>query len=370
MLTRRQFLAATAALAATPALRAIAADDVFSFPLLGDIHYDRLDDHDLAWLKQAHPGDVRQVENYSRITADVLAPLLAEVSSAVRSAKAPVPFVAQIGDLVEGLCGSPALARKQADEALAAVAEAHFDRPFLMTKRNHDVTGPGAKDVFQEVLLGSFINHPTCSRQHRASFAVEHPTALLAFFDCYDAVESLAWLQSLVTNELRGRQLIVLTHQPVVPYTPRLWHVFERPADATKRAALLDLLGQHRAIVLNGHLHKYGLLVRETGHGGRFAQLSISSVIASRDAKPKQVVEGKEHYGPGLLELEPDFSPTTAEARAAYLKAEAPRVSHYNYADAAGYAMLHVRGATVTADVYNAVGQDRWRSVGLTDLLA
>src|SRR5438445_5020636 len=118
-LTRRQFLAATAATAVFPLLpNAAPTDDTFSFPLLGDIRYDRLDDHDLDWLKKDHPADVRQVENYSRITSEIVTPLLTEVSALAAASGVPVPFIAQIGDLVEGLCGSPALARKQADEAL------------------------------------------------------------------------------------------------------------------------------------------------------------------------------------------------------------------------------------------------------------
>src|SRR5690242_12301759 len=60
----------TARAADAPALTAS-----FSFPLLGDLHFDRLAHHDMEWLAKEHPGDVHQVQNYSRITAEVQPPL-------------------------------------------------------------------------------------------------------------------------------------------------------------------------------------------------------------------------------------------------------------------------------------------------------
>src|SRR4051812_36941012 len=113
LLSRRQLPSAIAGLAlGAPALAAAigegpAADESFAFPVLGDLHFDRLAHHDLDWLRRDHPGDVAQVENYSRITREVLPRLLDEVRglAARAPAPAPAPFVVQLGDLVEGLCG-------------------------------------------------------------------------------------------------------------------------------------------------------------------------------------------------------------------------------------------------------------------------
>ena len=41
-----------------------------SFIVLGDIHYDRMKDHDMEWLK-TKPDDLRQVKEYTRITNDI-----------------------------------------------------------------------------------------------------------------------------------------------------------------------------------------------------------------------------------------------------------------------------------------------------------
>lgn len=50
--------------------RAAAATAAFFFVLLGDLHFDRLAHHNLDWLQKEKPDDLRQVQNYSRLTAE------------------------------------------------------------------------------------------------------------------------------------------------------------------------------------------------------------------------------------------------------------------------------------------------------------
>src|SRR5436309_3354629 len=118
-MTRREFVRRTAAGAAVLGAGgswalATPADTGWAVPFLGDLHIDRPDHHDMAWLAKEHPNDVSQVQNYCRITRDVTPKLLAVVRQQATDSPVPVPFVLQIGDLVEGLCGSEALAAKQA----------------------------------------------------------------------------------------------------------------------------------------------------------------------------------------------------------------------------------------------------------------
>jgi hypothetical protein len=284
----------------------------------------------------------------------------------------PVPFVVHVGDFVEGLCGSAELARKQCEETVAFFRAAKFARPFLITKGNHDVTGPGASEAYERVVLPLFMNEPIISDHAGACFAVRRPGSLIVFFDSYDK-KSLAWLQQVLAKhrpDPANGWLFVVIHQPVVPYTGRLWHVYERAQGESKdRAQLLELLGRHRAIVLNGHLHKYGLISRRT-EGGRFVQLSVSSVISSKDFQPKQLLEGLNHYGQDLIDLEPNFAPDTAARRAEFLKSELPHLDHFDHADAPGYAMVHVSPQRVTADIYVGLGTRPWRTVDLSALLA
>jgi hypothetical protein len=330
---------------------------------LGDLHFDRLEHHDLAWLAKDHPGDIRQVENYSRVTREFLPKLFQIVKSQIAAANVPVPAVLQLGDLIEGLCGTPQLADRQATEAIQLIKEADFGRPFLITKGNHDVTGPGAAEAYQRILL-PHVAEVAEGAEKRASFLQERGGTLVVFFDAYDK-SSLAWF--VKTMEQRTPQrLVVLIHPPVVPYNARSdWHIFAKPHQQAERTQFLNLLGKHRAIVLCGHLHKYSFLRRRTEQDS-FVQLAISSVATDVAAQAKHSLEGVEHYGPDLVQLEPNHSPATLDARRALLAAERLFIEHFEYADTWGHALLKVAGSRIAADVYRGLSETPWKSLDLS----
>jgi len=162
MLSRRSFIknaaAACAVLGPAGSWALVTGDDGgdWSFPLLGDLHFDRLEHHDHEWLAREHASDVSQVQNYSRITREMTPRLFVRVGeclSELQRATKRVPFVLQLGDLLEGLCGNDALAARQAREGIEFVREASFSAPLVMTKGNHDITGPGAAEAYRQILL-------------------------------------------------------------------------------------------------------------------------------------------------------------------------------------------------------------------------
>ena len=369
-LSRRDLLAAAGGLlAAGPALAkpAPARDkNAFAFVTLGDLHFDRLAHHNMPWLEQEHPGDVHQVQNYSQLTGSILPRLFPEVREQVRTSPVPMPFTLHVGDLVEGLCGSGDLARTQCQEAVRFVKDAGLGHPFVMTKGNHDVTGPGSVEAYNELVL-PFTTAPAQSHGPAGSWSMRQGDAQFLFFDAYSP-ESLAWLER--TAEKRdARHLIVVIHPPVVPYGARSrWHIFANARQAEQRKRLLDLLGRHSAIVLSGHLHKYGCVVRKTDTG-RFVQLAISSIIQRADTTPRQERAGLEQYGPDLVQLEPNFDPKSEADRRLALTEEKPHLLHFEYADAAGYAVVSVDGADVKAEIYNGIGNRLWKTLDLTGLL-
>lgn len=347
---------------------AIAApeSDRCSIPLLGDLHFDRPEHHDMDWLAKEHPGDVRQVENYCRITAERMRPLLDKVGGACRRLQAAgtsVPFVLQLGDLVEGLCGSEQLARRQASDAIEFVEHAKLPVPMAITKGNHDVTGPGAVTVYNESLI-PFVAKGLKAKVTKATFTQSVAGSLLVFYDAYDRA-SLDWFAG-VLDELKPRRLIVAIHPPVVPYNARsTWHIYSSPKQQEQRTRLLDLLGRHRALVLCGHLHKYSFLVRRTD-SGHFAQLAISSVASTSDGRAKDVLQGVDDYRPDLVDLEPSHSPDTVATRRKWLAAERPFIERFEYADTWGHAALHLRGEKASVDVFRGFDEQPWKSIEAT----
>src|SRR5262245_37258707 len=200
MITRRSFLSSSTAACAVlgPAANwALAAEESadWSIPLLGDLHFDHLEHHDHEWLAREHPGDVSQIQNYSRITRDMTPRLFERVRGSLthlQRTKTSVPFVLQLGDLLEGLCGNDELARRHAREGINFVREARFPGPMVMTKGNHDITGPGAAEAYRQILL-PFIS------EANAVFARRQGGTLVAFYDAYDK-NSLDWFDKLLAD--------------------------------------------------------------------------------------------------------------------------------------------------------------------------
>jgi hypothetical protein len=367
-MNRRTFLGnlAGSILLGSGASWALEPDAEFAFPVLGDLHFDQLDHHDMEWLKTNHPNDVAQVENYSRITREKTQKLLAAVRDRAKASKPPVPFVVQLGDLVEGLCGSEKLAARQSSDVIDLLKKTDFPAPFLFTKGNHDITGPGAVQAYEKAFV-PFMAGQAGKEITGAAFARERRGTLIVFYDAYDR-GSLDWFAK-VTEKEKPKRLIFAIHPPVVPYNARsTWHVYSSPKQAKERERLLKLLGDAKAIVLSGHLHKYSCLVRRT-ETGRFVQLALSSVANTADAKPRDLLEGVEAYNPDLVKLEPKHSPDTEKARRDALEAERPFIEHFEYADTWGHAMLTVRGESVGAEVFRGMETLPWKSLDLSKLL-
>lgn len=368
--TRREFLkfasitALMSAAGTTLCDSAVATADeppLYAVPLLGDIHYDRRDHHDFDWLRAHKAGDEKQIEGYIATTETYTPRLLAAVAKQVADLKAAgvaVPFVIQLGDLVEGLCGSFDLQTRQFADAINAIEAAKLGAPLLLTKGNHDVTGPGAPEAFDQSIL------PWLSKQAgepvKASFTKRQDDDLFVFFDAYKP--DLAWLASMFDKHRDVRHTFFCIHPPVVPYNARAdWHIYARDKAAADRAKLLSLLGGRRATVLSGHLHKFCALSRKTPTGS-IGQFALSSVLKSGKQTPRTPLEGVASYGPDLVRLEPNHVPDTVEKRRALLAEEARSIEAFSYADTAGYAVARVWRDRIAFDLYCGIGQPVWKS--------
>jgi hypothetical protein len=372
--SRREFVTALAAgaVTATALPHALAArkgnDNRFSFLLLGDTHFDRIEHHDLDWMREHYAKDISQVENYCRHTKEELPKLLRAAQARLSAADPSTAFALHVGDLVEGICGNKELATRHCVEGWEFFKKQQLGVPLLMTKGNHDITGPGATEAYNEVLLQKTAKELGREKLDGTSYSFKQGDNLFAVFDAYDRT-SIDWLEELVrANDFR--RLFVLLHLPVVPYNARSnWRVYYHERQAERRERLVDLLGHHRAIVLCGHLHKYSLLVRRC-RTGKFVQLAISSVVTNSNRIRQPKFSAVTDYGAKLTNLEPAFSPDTLDVRKKVLLNEKPFIEHFEYANNSGFAMLSVSENDVRAEVYDGTKAAKpWKTVSLSKLL-
>jgi len=372
VVNRRKFIACVSLIAAALPLGSSAFDFIpsrgkaFNFMLLGDIHFDKLEHHDMEYVKSKYPNDIVQIENYSRITKDNFPMLMNAAKEKARAINADLWL--QLGDFVEGLCGSEKLAQQQTQEFISYIAKLHLKRPFFVVKGNHDITGEGAREVYKKTVL-SWQQKELKQLLTTANYTFIHKNARFVIFDGYAANESLEWFKKVML-EHKEELLFFSVHQPVIPYSARAnWHIFSNPNQQAKREELLNLLGEHHAIVLTGHLHKTSILTRSTSTG-KFVQIAIGSVLDAPNAPVKDHLQGIEAYSENLLKLEPDFSPSTFNERKDNLEKERPFIKHFEYADLCGYATMAIsKKNEVSISIYKNADSQEWTKVNLTKLL-
>ncbi len=340
------------------------ADDQWMLEVLGDIHFDKRSHHDMDWVAREKPDSVHAVESYSETTEKNYPALLQRVKADI-SADPTCRGLIQVGDLVQGLCGSESLAKVQCEEAIASLRDLELGVPTWITKGNHDITGPGALEAYEKFVVpfcGS--NGDPEPEPNPSQFTREHNGWLIVMFDGYTN-GSLDWLDKILADREPGRLLFVV-HQPVVPYNARSgWCVYGKASQSEKRERLIRLLGKHRAVVLSGHLHKHSFVERETAEGS-FTQLSVSSVANRLDGKARDLITGIDNYTPNLVDLEPTHSPETIDARRAILAAEKPYIRRFDYGAFWGRATLHVNEDRIEAGIYQMLADEPWKHIDLT----
>lgn len=328
----------------------------YSFAFLGDLHFDRLGHHDMDWVKETHPGDIRQIKNYSQVTEQNSQGLLEAVFNSLKNQNIPTFAIIQAGDFVEGLCGSYELQVLQFKEAIAFVEPLTPSVPFLITKGNHDITGPGAAKAYSDIIV-PWLGKQLGTTMSGASYYVKHKSDLFIFFDAYR--HDLNWLDEVLDRH-PARHVFFIIHKPVVPYNARSqWHIFSKDKEQFQREKLLSLLGKYHVIVLSGHLHHYSVLRRKTD-GGVFVQLAMNGVIDIDERKVK-LLEGVDKYTPELVDLEANFNTKTKHTRRELLKKEKPFIDYFELAETPCYSLIKVSDNYIDVDVRLRSSQSTWR---------
>jgi 3',5'-cyclic AMP phosphodiesterase CpdA len=326
-----------------------------SFILVGDVHFDKLTLHDMAWLQANQPNDVSQVNNYSQITQANHSAFMSELLHQSQIVTPGVAGIIQLGDLQEGLAGNYTLAAQMAREARDSLHALSFVPPWILTKGNHEVTGPGGAEAFNDVIL-PFVSSELNQSVTGTSYSYRIGDVQIIVIDSYDRGSLLQFLRSQLTSSTAKFKLIA-THMPVIPVTARLWHLFQD--DPANRDSLLNLIAMHKAIVLCGHLHKYSVVKRSTPFGP-ILQIMVGSVISNRDKHtPTYYVT---EYGPSLVDLEPTYDTRT------YLASEAQYVTDFRMAEMPGYAVLSLNSETGGRSLkfYAGLGEYLYETVNLS----
>jgi hypothetical protein len=336
-----------------------------SFIVLGDIHYDKMGNHDMEWLN-TKPDDVRQVKDYTRITEKYWLDFISVLRDKVKTTKPRVMALVQVGDISEGLAGTPEKAVQMAGTVMSAVEESGIGVPWIIAKGNHDVTGPGAVEAFNSVYVPMIRKQTGNDKINNASYSYRYGNVQITCIDPWERGFDMVDFLDKELSSSDAKFKFVVIHEPVIPVTERCWHTLRRTPD--KREKLLETIARNKAIVLCAHLHRYSVVSRNTPYGP-IVQVMTTSVIKDKNflAPAKVVTE----YGPSLVDQSPGWEPATAEERKKMLAEESKFVTYYKQADLPGYSIIRIdeKKGTVILDYYASFGKNPYDTVNLTDLM-
>ena len=336
-----------------------------SLIVLGDIHYDLIQNHDVDWLCNK-PDDMRQVKEYTLNTEKNWGDFMGVIRSKALTVKPPVKALIQLGDLSEGLAGSDEKAEQMASDIVKAVGAANIPVPWIIAKGNHDITGPGAPEAFLRYYTPMFRDQTGNPEILNASFTYRYGNVQITCIDPWDRSTDMVEFLERELSSSNAKFKFVAIHEPVIPVTERCWHTLRR--DPARRERLLEVIARNKAIVLCAHLHRYSVVRRNTDFGP-IVQVMAISVISDRDyIKPDNMIT---EYGPSLAVNVPEWEPNTIEARKAILAEEAEFVTFYKQTDLPGFAIIKLdeKKGTVKLEYYAAFGKKAYDKVNLTRLL-
>jgi hypothetical protein len=280
--------------------------------------------------------------------------------------------VVQLGDLIEGLAGSPEYAEKMNRGAVDAIEKADLSVPWVLVKGNHDGWyGPGEPNAYKNIII-PFVNSELGTHTENGFYTYSFgPVEIICCPYVEDRDYTVQFIEDALTKS-KAKYKFVAMHTPVIPVTGRCWDLFSYKTanehNDAQRAKLLGLLARHKAIVLCAHLHKYSLVRRSTSEGP-VVQIMLNSVVRKNDMNKPYWKTTK--YGRGLVDLEPKFSPETKEQRKSALVREANYIDKFYLADMPGYAVISAfaNEDKLMLNVYCGLNKEPIYKVNLSELL-
>lgn len=284
-----------------------AAEDTYQIVTMGDLHYDNKECREPEMLKNLKDWQKDEMNRNLRSWREdgeslKMLELVGKTAVELNS-----PFVLQMGDFCQGDAGSEAMAAKLI-MACMNTCKQYIHVPFIATKGNHDPRGKGANAAVNKTLPAFWskemnIDPPLTSttfafRQGPDVFIILDDITLgAAKREKEGEVEKVTYpnlenLEKLLKENTDARYTFIVCHLPIIPTSADRWMPFGGPKTDAQRLYLLNLLCEHNAIILCGHIHGNTFIEYEN-EKGKVAQLTSISLYPS----PNAAKMGRPSYG-------------------------------------------------------------------------
>ena len=361
---RREFLNLSAAgllgFALAPRLTgcASAADKDYSIVILGDTHFDAEPDsiyhanynEPVEWLNRvqraefARNGEMwrERCPRLVRRAADLVTP--------------DTKMVFQMGDLIQGDCGSGEVHRQMLDDVMNRFKDDFGGLPFITVVGNHDIRGVDAEQAYKDYMparlsreLGKTIAKTTFS------FNIGDDAYIFADFNTPDDEE----MEKLLKDSDGARHTFVVVHGPLFPYDSSScrWFYHGSVRDTDIRRHFRREFARRNVICLCGHTHRVEF-ADWYGDGGRITQMTMNSVWSNENLRNYTVdSEGAANYGTLRIGTKNDDGTPVTDETALFDEYRAG-LRTYSHARSAGSYKLRVSGDQVAIDYYGGDSPD------------
>lgn len=289
------------------AVALFAADDTYQIVMLGDLHYDNVECREPESMKKLKDYQKYELNRNLRSWREGGESLKMLELAGKAAEELQSPFAIQIGDFVQGDAGSEAMAAKMI-MACMNTCKQYIHVPFIATKGNHDPRGPGANAAVNKTLPAFWSKELNIEPPlTRTTFAHRQGPDVFIFLDDITlgsakkekvddkevvTYPNLEYLESLLKEHKDARYTFIVCHLPIIPTSNDRWMPFGGPKTDAQRWYLLNLLCEHNAIILCGHIHGNTFIEFEN-EKGKVAQITSISLFPS----PNAAKMGKPNYG-------------------------------------------------------------------------
>ena len=366
-ITRRMFIGGTGSVAAglasgclnLSATRSAGRFDAENYDvvILGDTHFDaepaeKYHSHyeeKVEWLNRVQRAEfARNGEMWRERCPRLLKRAAANIDSMTA-------FTLQMGDLIQGDCGSAEVHRQMLDDVMNRFKNELGGLPFVTVVGNHDIRGKDAQGDYGTRAYAEYMPKRMSAELRKNiskttfSFRRGRDVWIVIDFNHPDDEE----IFKLFRESEDARYTFVVVHGPVFPYDGGncRWYLHGWDKDPTARLKLRELFARRKVIVLDGHTHRIELM-DWYGFGGRITQFTMNSVWTPTTPQPPKF-DSIDASTYGLNRLKKNLDNGTAPKPEKELFGEIrPGIRRYLHADGAGSFKLHISDRGVSVDFF------------------
>ena len=334
-------------------------DRKYSVVILGDTHFDTEPadvyhsnyNEPVEWLNRVQRAEFARNGEMWRERCPRL------VSRAAELVGPDTKMVFQMGDLIQGDCGSGVVHRKMLDDVMNRFKDDFGGLPFITVVGNHDIRGVDAEQAYKDYMparmsreLGKPVSKTTFS------FNIGDDVYIVADFNTPDDEE----MEKLLKDSEGARHTFVIVHGPLFPYDSSScrWFYHGSVRDTEIRRHFRREFARRNVIGLCGHTHRTEFF-DWVGDGGRITQLTMNSVWTTNEKTGIYEIdsEGAAKYGTLRIGTKNDDGTPVADETALFDEYR-DGLRAYSRSRAAGSYKLTVTPKNVAIDFYAGASQE------------